>query len=60
MLVVEDDPGIRDVVAFHLGLARYDATMAEDGKTALVLLQSRPFDVVVLDLVLPGIDGLTL
>jgi DNA-binding response OmpR family regulator len=60
VLVVEDDPGIREVVAFHLGLARYDLAIAEDGKAALVLLQTRPFDIVVLDLVLPGIDGLTL
>ena len=44
ILVVKDDPGIRDVVAFHLGLARYDITTVEDGKAALVLLQTRPFD----------------
>ena len=60
VLLVEDDPGIRDVVLFHLGLARYDTTTATDGKSALVLLQSRPFDLVVLDLVLPGVDGITL
>lgn len=60
VLVVEDDAGIRDVVVFHLDLARYDTTTAADGKSALVLLQSRPFDVVVLDLVLPGVDGITL
>jgi DNA-binding response OmpR family regulator len=60
VLVVEDDPGIREVLAFHLGLARYDITTAADGKTGLALLQNRPFDVVVLDLVLPGIDGITL
>lgn len=60
VLVVEDDPGIRDVVAFHLGLAHYDITTAADGKGGLVLLQTQAFDVVVLDVVLPGIDGLTL
>ncbi len=60
ILLVEDDAGIRDVVLFHLGLARYETSVATEGKSALRLLQSQPFDVVVLDLVLPGIDGITL
>ncbi|MGC4086247.1 MAG: response regulator transcription factor [Vicinamibacterales bacterium] len=60
VLLVEDDAGIRDVVQFHLGLARYETTTAVNGKEALLLLQTRTFDVVVLDIVLPGVDGITL
>lgn len=60
ILVVEDDEGIRDVLTFHLGVAGYTVSTVADGQRALVLLQTSAFDVVVLDLVLPGIDGLTL
>ena len=60
VLVVEDDAGVRDMVLFHLRLAHYDATAATDGKSGLEILRSRPFDLVVLDLMLPGIDGITL
>ena len=60
VLVVEDDPGVREMVLFHLRLAHYDATAAHDGKAGLEILRSRPFDLVILDLMLPGIDGITL
>lgn len=60
VLVVEDDPGVREMVLFHLRLAHYDATAAHDGKAGLEALRSRPFDLVILDLMLPGIDGVTL
>jgi DNA-binding response OmpR family regulator len=58
-LVVEDEPHIRELVALHLGLEGLAVTMAADGEEALRLTAAEPFDVIVLDLMLPRIDGLT-
>jgi len=58
-LVVEDEPNIRELVALHLGLEGLTVTTAVDGEEALRFANSEPFDVVVLDLMLPKIDGVT-
>jgi len=58
-LVVEDEPNIRELVSLHLGLEGLTVTKAVDGDEALRLASSEPFDVVVLDLMLPKIDGVT-
>jgi DNA-binding response OmpR family regulator len=58
VLVVEDDRHIRELVCLHLGLEGYDCLQAENGKDALAVAQDRPLDLVVLDVMLPGIDGL--
>jgi DNA-binding response OmpR family regulator len=58
-LVVEDEPNIRELVSLHLGLEGLDVVAAADGEEALRLASAEPFDVVVLDLMLPRIDGLT-
>jgi len=60
VLVVEDEEAIRDLVCFHLNLAGYECTTAADGKAALALARDRMFDVMVLDIVLPSLDGVTL
>jgi DNA-binding response OmpR family regulator len=58
VLVVDDDPTVSDVVRRYLERAEYDVTLAADGQGALdAVRDSRP-DLVVLDLMLPGIDGL--
>ncbi len=59
VLVVEDDPHIRELVMLHLGLEGLEATAAEDGTGGLRLAREQPFDLIVLDLMLPGLDGLT-
>ncbi len=59
-LIVEDEANIRELIALHLGLADMEATEVGDGLAALDLARSRRFDVIVLDLMLPGLDGLTL
>ena len=59
VLVVEDDEHIRDLVLLHLKLEGLAATGAVDGTEALRLARSEPFDLVVLDLMLPGLDGVT-
>src|SRR5215831_4862594 len=60
ILVVEDEEPIRDLVCFHLDLAGYECVAVGDGSDALQLASERPFDLVVLDVVLPSIDGVTL
>lgn len=60
VLLVEDDEAIRDLVMFHLDLAEFVATAVSDGNEALRLIRQRQFDLIVLDIVLPGIDGITL
>jgi DNA-binding response OmpR family regulator len=58
VLVVDDDPTVSDVVRRYLERADYQVTLAVDGPTALEAAAVRRFDLVVLDLMLPGIDGL--
>jgi DNA-binding response OmpR family regulator len=60
LLIVEDEANIRDLVCMHLGSEGYACAAAANGRDALDLLRSRPFDLVVLDLMLPGINGLTI
>lgn len=59
VLVVEDDRHIRELVCLHLGLEGHDCEEAVSGTDALRLAQEKPFDLVVLDLMLPGVDGIT-
>ena len=58
-LVVEDEPNIRELISLHLGLEGLHVTTAVDGEAALRMTGSESFDVVVLDLMLPKIDGVT-
>jgi DNA-binding response OmpR family regulator len=58
VLVVEDEPHIRELVALHLRLEGLDVAEAMDGEQAIQIMQSKPFDVCVLDLMLPKVDGL--
>ena len=60
VLIVEDEAHIRELVALHLSLEGYDCTPVADGRDALRLAQERPFDLIVLDLMLPGMDGVTI
>jgi two-component system response regulator ResD len=58
ILVVEDEPSIREVVSLYLGRAGYQVTVVADGRAALDSLASQLPDLVVLDLMLPEVDGL--
>jgi DNA-binding response OmpR family regulator len=58
-LVVEDEPNIRELVSLHLGLEGLHVTTAADGDAALRLAGAEDFDIVVLDLMLPRIDGVS-
>jgi two-component system response regulator MprA len=58
VLLVEDDPAVRGAVERALRGAGHQADLAAEGDRALTLVRSTPYDAVVLDLGLPGLDGL--
>ena len=58
VMVVDDDVTVREVVVTYLRAAGHDVGEAADGETALTQLRDERADLVVLDLMLPGIDGL--
>ena len=58
ILVVDDEPSVTDLLAYNLRKAHYDVLTAADGRTALQLArESRP-DLILLDLMIPEVDGL--
>jgi two-component system response regulator MtrA len=57
LLLVEDDPPMRRIVALGLTQAGYDVTAVDDGDAALQALDHTTFSAVILDLMLPGVDG---
>jgi two-component system OmpR family response regulator len=57
VLVVDDDPGIRDVVCFALQKAGFATAVAADGEQALARFASDPPALVVLDILMPELDG---
>jgi excisionase family DNA binding protein len=59
VLVVDDESAIRDLLSKTLALAEYDVDLAQDGRTALERLRIIPYDLLITDLKMPGIDGLT-
>jgi two-component system, OmpR family, response regulator MprA len=58
ILVVEDDPPLAATLERVLGTEGYDVEVAGDGNEALRRSRERPFDLVVLDVLLPGLDGI--
>jgi len=58
ILVVDDEPSISEVVSIYLRRAGYQVVIARDGQAALEALEKQPPDLVVLDLMLPKMDGL--
>lgn len=58
VLLIEDDPTCRDLVRDHLAGAGMALTTGSDGLAGIALLREQPYDVVLLDWQLPGIDGL--
>ncbi|ODS59078.1 MAG: hypothetical protein ABS36_02745 [Acidobacteria bacterium SCN 69-37] len=58
-LVVEDEPHIRELVALHLRLEGLHVVEAGSGDDAIRIAEAEPFDLVILDLMLPRVDGMT-
>ena len=60
VLIVEDDVHIRDLIVLHLGLEGLQTSAVGDGREALDRVTTKPFDLVLLDLMLPGIDRISI
>jgi excisionase family DNA binding protein len=59
ILVVDDEASIRELLAKTLALADYEVDLAPDGRTALDRMRIIPYDLLITDLRMPGVDGLT-
>jgi two-component system KDP operon response regulator KdpE len=60
VLLVEDDPNIVDLIRSNLAVRGFDTLVSTDGTRAMQLLESGHPDIVLLDLMLPGVDGMDL
>src|SRR5512141_2112482 len=58
VLVVDDEASIRDLLAKTLALAEYDVDVSPDGRSALERMRLYPYDLLIADLKMPGMDGL--
>ena len=58
ILVIEDDKDIAHLVELHLKDEGYEVSRAYDGKAGLELALSKPYDLIILDLMLPGVGGI--
>jgi DNA-binding response OmpR family regulator len=59
-LIVEDEASIREIVRLHLTLAGFETEEVADGRVALDRVRADRFDLIVLDVMLPGVDGVTI
>jgi excisionase family DNA binding protein len=59
ILVVDDEPSIRDLLTKTLALAEYDVDVSPDGPAALERMRYARYDLLIADLKMPGLDGLT-
>lgn len=58
ILVVEDDPAVREALERALGFEGYEVDTARDGGIALSMVRSDPYDLVLLDVMMPHVDGI--
>ncbi len=59
ILVVDDDKKVRDLIAFRLKLLGHGVVTAGNGQEALTIAEESPPDLVILDVTMPGLDGVT-
>jgi two-component system, OmpR family, alkaline phosphatase synthesis response regulator PhoP len=59
VLVVEDEDDIRELVSYHLLKEGYQVAGVASGEDALAIAENQPLDLIVLDVMLPGVDGMT-
>lgn len=57
ILVADDEKSIRDIISYQLKKEQYDVLTAENGQKALDLIKSNPVNLLILDLMMPGING---
>jgi DNA-binding response OmpR family regulator len=58
VLVVDDDPRLLHIVAMYLGIEGYDVAIAADGAAGLSEIGKQRPDLIILDIMMPGIDGI--
>src|SRR6516225_9933675 len=58
VLIVDDDPDIQRLVSYNLSQAGFHVTTASSGRTALETVQEHPPDLIILDIMMPDIDGM--
>lgn len=58
ILVVDDDPSIREILSIQLARLGYDVTTAVDGLKAIDCFKASPPDAILMDLMMPRLDGL--
>jgi DNA-binding NtrC family response regulator len=58
VLVVDDEKGLRDMLAYVLRRMRFEVVVAEDGEKGVAAALASDFDVVVCDVMMPGMDGI--
>ena len=60
ILIAEDDPAVRAFASRALSFKKHDVTAVEDGLAALTALEAGRFDLLITDVVMPGLDGIGL
>ena len=60
VLIVDDEPNLRKILAAQLSRDGYEVMLAEDGEQGLTMLRENHIDLVVTDLKMPKVDGMTL
>jgi len=60
ILIVDDEKNVAELIKYNLEIAGYDTKMVHDGKSALDTVKKESFDLVILDIMLPEIDGLSI
>jgi DNA-binding response OmpR family regulator len=60
VLIVEDDPTVAHLIEQILGIEGFVTKAVSDGRNAVEALRAEPYDVLILDVMLPGMDGISL
>jgi DNA-binding NtrC family response regulator len=58
VLVIDDEKGLRDMLSYTLKRMKFEVAVAEDGEKGLAAARAADFDVVVCDVMMPGLDGI--
>lgn len=58
ILLVDDEPRLLHVVGLYLTMEGFEVTEASDGTEALAMLETQQFDLAILDVMMPGVDGI--
>ena len=59
LLVVEDEESLRDALKLNLELEGYEVTTADNGPAVIKMVKNEHFDLIILDIMLPDMDGIT-